>query len=236
MRIESIAPGLQRIALLGDDLINVYVADDVLIDSGGRLARRKLFTVLASMHLRAHVLTHAHFDHQGSSRAACDRFRIPLWCGAGDREAMETGDLSLVLPRPDGWIARLSRWLAGPACPVERDLHEGAEVGGFTVVETPGHTPGHLAYWREQDRILILGDVLFHRNPVSRRRGLAEPFPFVTHDLAQNRCSARKLAALEPKVICFGHGSPLRDPNVFRRFVATLPREPTETGSPGIRN
>ena len=103
-----------------------------------------------------------------------------------------------------------------------RSLREGDEVGGFVVIETPGHTPGHLALWRASDGVLVLGDVLFHRNPMTMRSGLREPFGFATVDLGMNRASARKLAALEPAVVCFGHGEPLRDTKRFAEFVSTL--------------
>ena len=52
----------------------------------------------------------------------------------------------------------------GPPHPVARALHEGDEVAGFTVLETPGHSRGHVAFWRESDRVLILGDVLNNMN------------------------------------------------------------------------
>ena len=43
-----------------------------------------------------------------------------------------------------------------------------------------------------------------------------------TPDPAQNRDSARRLAALEPKLVLFGHGPPLRDPAALSAFAATL--------------
>ncbi len=224
MVLEQVAPDLWRLALLPRDILNVYLASDVLIDSGGRLTRARLLRALAGRTIRAHALTHAHLDHQGSSHAVCERFGIPLWCGAGDREAVESGDLSRILPDPDSFLGRVSRrlGLAGPAHPVSRVLAEGDVVGGFTVLEVPGHTPGSLAFWRERDRVVILGDVLFHRSPLTWRRGLAEPFIRVTFDRAANRAAIRRLAALEPAVVCFGHGPPLRDPRVFGAFAAAL--------------
>mgnify|MGYP002128813951 CR=1 FL=1 len=36
-------------------------------------------------------------------------------------------------------------------------LREGDEVAGFEVLDAPGHSPGHIALWREQDRTLIAG-------------------------------------------------------------------------------
>jgi hydroxyacylglutathione hydrolase len=203
--------------------VNAYLAGDVLIDSGGRFAERKLACALAGREIRGHAITHAHFDHQGGSHAVCERFGVPLWCGAGDREAMESGDLRPLLPRGRPLLAWFHQRLAGPAHPVAHALVEGEEVGGFTVLETPGHTPGHLAFWRETDGVLILGDVLFHRNPVSGRRGLSEPFLWATYDRAANLLAARRLAALKPRVVCFGHGAPLRDPDALVAFVDTLP-------------
>jgi glyoxylase-like metal-dependent hydrolase (beta-lactamase superfamily II) len=223
MKMHEVAPDLWRLPLLKLDLINVYLAGGVLIDAGGRLARRRLLAALEPHTVTAHALTHAHPDHQGGSHAVCERFGLPLWCGAGDRDAVESGDLARVLPNPDGVIAWLSRRLGGPAHPVSRVLAEGDEVGGFRVIEAPGHSPGHLAFWREGDGALIIGDVLFNRNPMTLRAGLAEPFRFATFDRQSNRDSARKLAALEPRLVCFGHGAPLSDGARFCDFVASLP-------------
>ena len=127
---------------------------------------------------------------------------------------------------PDHPAARTSlKLFGGPRRAVDRALHEGDEVGGFTVLETPGHSPGHLAYWRESDRTLIVGDVLFGINILTGLRSLREPPSFFTPDPARNRDSARKLAALEPALVCFGHGPPLRDTKRFTDFVAGLARD-----------
>ena len=60
----------------------------------------------------------------------------------GDADAMESGDLAR--PRPvEPVITRWQlRYWAGPAHPVARRLREGDQVGGFTVLETPGPQPG----------------------------------------------------------------------------------------------
>lgn len=226
MKVDQICGDLFRIQLLQPDLVNAYLAEDVLIDSGGRLARRKLLAFLDGRKLSGHALTHGHFDHQGCSHAVCERFGIPLFCGEGDRAAVESGDLVSLMPHPGALIAWLTRSLAGPAHPVSRTLVEGDEIGGLRVIETPGHTPGHLAFWQEDGRVLILGDVLFHRNPVTFRKGLAEPFQSATYNRESNLDSARKLAALEPRVVCFGHGSPLTDGEEFCRYVESLPHCP----------
>ena len=223
---SQVAPGVLRLALVGDDALNVYLLGDVLVDAGGRAARNRLLRALAAPGLRpptAHAVTHAHFDHQGSSHAVCEQLGIPLWSGAGDRAALETGDPAGILPNPRSWLAGLERWLAGPAQPVARVLREGDDVAaGFTVLETPGHTPGSISFWRAADRVLVLGDVAMRRHPITRRAGLREPLALGTLDAARNRQALRRLAALQPRVVCFGHGAPLFDPAAFRAFVDSL--------------
>jgi hydroxyacylglutathione hydrolase len=222
--IEHVAPDLLRLSFGPvHDGINIYLLGDVLVDSGPSWQGAKLLGALRGRPVTGHAITHAHFDHQGASHFISEALGIPVWCGEGDREALESGDPATVLPKPRGAAHRFARALAGPAHRVSRTLREGDEVDGFTVIESPGHTPGHIAFWRSDDRVLVLGDVLFNRNPVTLRRGLAEPFAIFTWDPAVNRASARKLAALGPELICFGHGAPLRDAEASQRFVAGLP-------------
>ena len=223
MKIEQVAEGVARISPMPLDLVNAYLLGDVLVDSGGPFGSRRLLAALSGRETIAHALTHGHFDHQGSSHFICERLGIPLWCGEGDREAVETGNQALLFSNQRAFLARIARRMTGLAHPVSRTLRDGDEVGGFRVIEAPGHTVGHLAYWRESDRVLVLGDVLFHINPATLSRGLREPFASATFDASRNRESARKLASLEPAIICFGHGEPLRDTQRFREFVATLP-------------
>jgi glyoxylase-like metal-dependent hydrolase (beta-lactamase superfamily II) len=71
--------------------------------------------------------------------------------------------------------------------------------------------------------VLILGDVLENINVMTGIPGLHEPPRVFTPEPARNRESARMLAALEPALVCFGHGAPLRDPGKLARFIAALP-------------
>ena len=203
--------------------INVYLVSDVLIDAGTRRAERRIMRQIAGRRVSAHALTHAHPDHQGSSHAICERLAIPLWCGQGDVPAMETPG-GVAASQAPGWRNVLQqRFWTGPPHPVARALVEGEEVGGFTVLESPGHSRGHLAYWRESDRVLILGDVLNNVNVMTGIPGLHEPPRAFTADPARNRDSARRLAGLRPRLTCFGHGAPLRDPGRLADFVERLP-------------
>lgn len=203
--------------------INVYVIGDVLIDAATRQAEKRIMRQLAGQTIAAHALTHAHPDHQGSSHAICERLDIPLWCGQGDVPAMETPG-AIKNPKAPRWLNSIqARFWTGPPHPVSRALGEGDEVAGFTVLETPGHSPGHVSFWRESDRTLIVGDVLGNMNFITGIPGLNTPPDLFTPDPARNRESARRLAELRPALACFGHGAPLRDPGKLAEFVAKLP-------------
>jgi glyoxylase-like metal-dependent hydrolase (beta-lactamase superfamily II) len=115
--IEEVAPGLRRLPLQFLDAINAYVLGDVLVDSGNRWAAGKLLRALEGHAIVAHAVTHAHFDHQGATHAVCQRLGIPLWCGDGARAALESGDLSRVLPPSRPLLAQLSRVLGGRRTP-----------------------------------------------------------------------------------------------------------------------
>jgi hydroxyacylglutathione hydrolase len=192
----------------------------VLIDAGTSTDRKRILRQLEGRTVSAHALTHAHPDHYGSSHAVCEARGIPLWCPERDAPVL-SGE------RPAPGQGRLARLLARMPLPdphpVERLLREGDEVAGFTVLDVPGHSPGHVAYWHEADRTLICGDVLFNLSLPTLRPGLREPYAAMTADPARNRESARRLAGLRPELVLFGHGPPLRDRDRFARFVDSLP-------------
>ena len=71
--------------------------------------------------------------------------------------------------------------------------------------------------------MLILGDVLNNVNVRTGVPGLHAPPDIFTSDPPRNRQSARRLAELRPRLTCFGHGAPLRDPGRLADFVASLP-------------
>ena len=101
-------------------------------------------------------------------------------------------------------------------------LAEGDTVGSFEVLQVPGHSAGHVAFWRESDRVLVAGDVFNTANPLTGIPGLRLPYDFFTPDPAENRRSAKRLGALEPELMLVGHGPPLRDPAKLSEFCAAL--------------
>jgi glyoxylase-like metal-dependent hydrolase (beta-lactamase superfamily II) len=221
--MKRLADDLYLLAGFPPNVFNVYLMGGVLVDAGTRHAGRRILRQLRGRAVSAHALTHAHPDHQGASHRVCEALGVPLWCGAEDADAVE--DPRLILARlPDRWPNRtFGGWWTGPAHAVARRLREGDQVGGFTVLDVPGHSAGHVAFWRADDRVLILGDVVSNLDYFTGLARLHEPPALFTPDPALNRRSARRLAALEPALVCFGHGPPLRDTKRFVEFVAGLP-------------
>jgi glyoxylase-like metal-dependent hydrolase (beta-lactamase superfamily II) len=195
--MRAVADGVHLLRGFPPNSINAYLAGDVLIDAGTVLARRRILRELAGRSVTAHALTHAHPDHFGSSHAVCTALGIPLWCGALDADAVETGHVT--------HASKLGERIPDPpAHPVARRLEEGDEVAGFTVLDTPGHSPGHVSYWRESDRTLICGDVFFN---VPNLRPPPNP---LTADPERNAESMERLRGLRPSLVLFGHGPPRR--------------------------
>jgi hydroxyacylglutathione hydrolase len=203
--------------------VNTYLAGDVLIDAGCRQSTGRILRQLDGHEVTTHALTHAHPDHQGASRDVCERLGIPFWCPEADIAAAE--DPNVIRERqPDHFMAVFFwRIFHGPGRKVDRGLKEGDEVADFRVLDVPGHSAGHVAFWRESDRVLIIGDVLANMDQYTGIPGLHEPKANLTPDPVRNRESARRLAALEPELVCFGHGAPLRDPQKLKSFVGSLP-------------
>ncbi len=203
--------------------INCYLAGDVLVDAMSKFDAGRIRKALDGRSVSAHALTHAHADHQGASHAICTKLGIPFWVSELDAPAAE--DAKLIRQRqPKHPINSLFfKAMAGPSHPVDRVLREGDEVGGFKVLDTPGHSAGHISLWRESDRALILGDVLNNQHPLlGYPRGLREPLKVFTPDPDRNRESIRRLGELEPALVCFGHGPPHRDAAAFAAFCRSV--------------
>ena len=122
--------------------------------------------------------------------------------------------LSPIYPRgPVDLTGRLNelRWIAGELEPMM----------GWKALPTPGHTPGHVSFWREEDRILLPGDAFCTTKPesffeasITQRPEMHGPPSYFTSDWEAARRSVMKLAGLAPEVVAPGHGKPLAGPGV----------------------
>jgi glyoxylase-like metal-dependent hydrolase (beta-lactamase superfamily II) len=76
-------------------------------------------------------------------------------------------------------------------------------LGGLQVIAVPGHSPGQIAFWQPQRKILFTGDTMMHV------LGLRLPLVMATVDMAEAKRSIKKVAELNAEIACFGHGEPL---------------------------
>ncbi|HEY2205692.1 MAG TPA: MBL fold metallo-hydrolase [Pseudonocardia sp.] len=220
---EQLADGLFILPTGPGRLMNSYLVGDTVLDSGLRWSGKLIARSLRGATVRAHALTHAHFDHAGSSDWLCRELGVPLFVGAADAEAMATGRVD---SHGGAAVNAFTRLFRTAPHPVERGLKEGDQVGGFDVLEVPGHSPGALAFWRERDRVLLCGDTITNLAGTAKRpRVMAVP-GFLDHDTPMNRRSLAKLTDLRPSLVCFGHGPPLADPGLFTDAASRLAERP----------
>jgi glyoxylase-like metal-dependent hydrolase (beta-lactamase superfamily II) len=208
MQPREIAPGVQILPVSPRDTINTYLVGDVLVDAGTRHDVKKLKRMLRGQEPAVHALTHVHPDHQGATHALCETYGIDLRAPDGEAEFMEAGEI----PGSAGSIpARFMRAVAaGPAHPVAKGLKAGDDVGGFKVVSSPGHSPDHISLWRESDGVLIAGDAFRNMSYLTYGPKIALPFDGFSIDPEQVKVSAQQLVNLRPKLVAFGHGSPVK--------------------------
>jgi len=238
--VQKVAEDLFILSEGPNHFFNQYLVDDVLVDSGNRSAKRKLLRELKDAELSAHMVTHSHPDHQGSSPAVCKEFDIPFWCGEIEKPFAESGIPKIkhrkyAIERGVSKVLNEYLWTT-PKMRVDRTLKEGDSVGSFTVIETPGHTEGHISLWRESDRTVIVGDAMLNFQILSGRPGLTGAMPTFTYDVPENNRSVKKILDLNPQLLCFGHGPPLKAGSELDEFTERLLKQTHDTATASAVN
>jgi len=107
---------------------------------------------------------------------------------------------------------------------VDQQLNDGDAVGGLKVIHTPGHTPGHISLFSQEDRAIIGGDFLF-KFPT----GLSLPIPAVTIDPVVAALSVRRVSQLHFDKLLLAHqDSPMLENAA--RAVEQLISHPSSSG------
>ncbi len=211
-----------QLALTPRNGVNAYLIGDLLVDTGMRFSGKKILNQLTGHPVSAIAITHGHVDHVGSARQLVGALDVPVWAGANDAADVESGKPKAPPhnPVPFGLADAVG---AFPGVPVARQLVEGDEVGpGFVVLDTPGHSNGHISLWRESDRTLVCGDVINTMNLITTKPGIQEPPALFTTDIAVNQASIRRIAELEPALTLAGHGPPVFGSAALTAFAASL--------------
>jgi glyoxylase-like metal-dependent hydrolase (beta-lactamase superfamily II) len=171
------------------------------------------------------LLTHAHYDHTGALDAlhtALPEAEIAI--AARDARLFD-GDRSLDADEAQSPIK------GGPAkgrARPTRLLADGEVVSSLRVVASPGHTPGHVAFFDTRDGTLIAGDAFQTRGGIAVA-GIVRPlFPFPafgTWHLPTALKSAYVLRDLRPSRLAVGHGRVLEGPGAaIDRAIAAAER------------
>jgi glyoxylase-like metal-dependent hydrolase (beta-lactamase superfamily II) len=228
----EVAPGIHR---LTGGVANFYLVEQpgglTLVDAGTpgdwQLFLRTLDTLGRRLDdLDAVVLTHAHPDHTGMAEQARTTANTKVWVHASDTGAATTGKAGAMerkfasyMLRPEFYRTMWSLVRAGSTkiIPVrEVSTFADDEVldvpGKPRAVHIPGHTPGSAALFLESRRVLLTGDSLVTRNPLTGRIGPQIMPAGLNSDTAQALASLSALENLTAEIILPGHGEPWHGP------------------------
>lgn len=126
------------------------------------------------------IVTHKHPDHQGSLEAVLARTSDASWyAGEGDMAAINAATSGVVIA-------------------------DGESVFDMEIIETPGHTPGHISVLEPTGGVLVAGDALNGADG-----GVVGANPDFSEDMSLANASIEKLAGFDYQVILFGHGEPV---------------------------
>ncbi len=176
----------------------------IVIDTGTASGAEGLIAELREAHqlqrISDIVLTHYDPDHAGSAAALQRETGAPVWIGRLDADILRGAT-------PPTSTRRLMARLGRADVPADlRELPVDAETEiapGLVAVPAPGHTPGHL--------MLTYRGVAFVGDAVLIRKGRLRQMPgLLISDKQDARETQRLIEALNPRLVCPGHGAPDR--------------------------
>jgi glyoxylase-like metal-dependent hydrolase (beta-lactamase superfamily II) len=166
------------------------------------------------------VLTHGHFDHVGSIKDLLEKWNVPVYAHYLELPFLNG---SKAYPEPDpsvegGLLAKIADiypYKSVNIAEVVRPLPSQSCLPIFADwewIHTPGHSPGHVAFFRKKDKVLVSGDAVITVRQDSLYKVLVQkeelngPPRYFTNDWDLAKASVEKLAKLEPEYLISGHG------------------------------
>jgi glyoxylase-like metal-dependent hydrolase (beta-lactamase superfamily II) len=202
---------------------NPYILVDpdglTVIDAGMKGSEKKILAFVNSLGKSAQdvkriLITHSDLDHVGGLAALKQATGARVYASQVEAEFIARGGSSRQ-GKASGfswmrWMVGLMRpFMRNTPCQVDEVLSDGQVLpvlGGLHVVETFGHTPGHLSYFAPAVGVLFCGDSM-----VTRPNRILGSRPLFTWDDAQAREAERKQAALGARIVCSAHGPAVMD-------------------------
>ncbi len=207
----GVAKGFASHAFLIDDGAGLTLID-TLFDADARVILDQIREIgRTPADLKHIVLTHAHRSHLGGlatlKRLSGATVYSHAWEAdiiAGDRLAQQVSwrpqDPIITYHFQIGNNLNVSKHTP---CGVDQTVVDGDPVGPLTVIHTPGHTPGHLAFWLPAPRILFCGDAV-----VTSPKFMAG-WPGFVLNKRQHAASLHRMAGYDAAILAFGHGEPI---------------------------
>ena len=151
LEMLTVGPFQENCYVIGDE----ETGEGALIDPGDEATRIALAVEQSGLDIGQIIITHAHIDHVGAVAALVDEYACPVLMHA-EAEPM-LGQL------PTQAMMMGLRFGKVPAVDRHIDDQELLEVGGLGLrsLYTPGHAPGHLAFYLESEGLVFAGDALF---------------------------------------------------------------------------
>lgn len=172
---------------------------------------------------KAIILTHGHFDHVGAVIELVEHWDVPVYAHELEIPFL-TGQQSYPAPDPTvegGMVAKMSPMFPNEPINLGNNVKilpsDGTvpQLPEFKWVHTPGHSPGHVSLFRENDRALIAGDAFVTVKQESLYKVLTQeqeisgPPRYLTTDWKAAKESVIMLESLRPIVAVTGHGLPM---------------------------